>query len=588
MYYPDDLIERIRMENDIVSLISEYVTLTPKGGSHFGLCPFHSEKSPSFSVSSLKQLYYCFGCGASGNVVSFVMQRENYDFLTAIKALAERARIELPEEKHSETAKRDAQTKKTLIEIHRLSARFYYDILVSDDGLEARKYLDGRGIDPKVRIKFGLGFALDSWDALSNFLLEQDFKEPVLLKSGLIGKNKNGKLYDRFRNRLMFPILDIMGNVIGFGGRIIGEGEPKYLNSPETPIFEKSRNLYSLNFARTLNTKELILVEGYMDVIGLYQAGFRNAVASLGTAFNQNHAKILKKYASDVVLAFDGDTAGKKAASKAIPILVENGLRVRVLDLDPAEAKDPDDYIKKLGPEKFSNKLNNAMSHVAFNIKQMEVEYDIQTDAGKIDFTVAAAKLLSKLPSEIEKDVYIVETSKITGISSTAIKSEISKQAQSSNSAQPRLKRSFELARADRHRQKGLLEAKKSIVLYAALDKRFAEAIKEILSPPELKDYVFVKLLEIIYNIYNKGGNIYPAELVNHFEHADDQRQVSDVFINTITPESTEGQLRALTDCIKAVKKVYIEEQLFKINDDNEALKLLEAKNNLEKLYISL
>ena len=588
MYYPDDLVERIRMENDIVNLIGEYVSLTAKGDSHFGLCPFHSERTPSFSVSSLKQLYYCFGCGASGNVVSFVMQKENYDFPTAIKALAERARIELPEEKFSEAAQKNARDKKTLIEMHKQAARFYYDILVSDEGMDARNYLDKRSIPERVRIKYGLGFAPDSWDRLSNHLVGLGHSESLLLKSGLVGRNKNGKLFDKFRNRLMFPILDIMGNVIGFGGRIIGEGEPKYLNSPETPIFEKSRNLYSLNFARTLNAKELVLVEGYMDVIALYQAGFKNAVASLGTAFNQNHARTLKKYTNSVVLAFDGDGAGIKAAGKAIPILVENGLRVRVLGLDPNEAKDPDDYIQKFGADAFLKKLNTAMSHIAFNIAQMEKEYDLDTDAGKIDFTTAAAKLLSKLPGEIEKDVYIAEAAKLTGISEGAIKSEIAKQAGSAGAVTPRLRRSFEFARADKHRQKGLYDARKSIVLYAAHDTRFARAIRDLLSPPELRDYVFVKLLEAIFGIYDKGGNVYPAELVNLFESNEEQRQASDIFINTIMPDSNEGKMRALTDSIKAVKKANIEEQLFDVIDNNEAIKLIEAKNNLEKLYISL
>ncbi|MCL2564325.1 MAG: DNA primase [Defluviitaleaceae bacterium] len=588
MYYPDDVVERVRMENDIVSLIGEYVSLSPKGGSMFGLCPFHSENTPSFSVSSLKQLYYCFGCGASGNVISFVMQKENYDFPTAIKALAERARIELPEERYTEAAKKDAKTKKTLIEIHKLSARYYYDKLNSDEGERARKYLDARDIHPKVRVKFGLGYAPGGWDGLCKFLDEQGYKEPILLKTGLIGKNNAGKLYDRFRNRLMFPILDIMGNVIGFGGRIIGEGEPKYLNSPETMIFEKNRNLYSLNFARTLSPKELILVEGYMDVIGLYQAGFKNAVASLGTAFGQNHAKLMKKYAGVAVLAFDGDDAGKRAALRAIPILVENGLRVRVLDLDSTKAKDPDEYITKFGKDKFLQELSNAMSHVAFNIKQMEKEYDIQTDTGKIDFTEAAAKLLSKLPGEIEKDVYISETSKITGISDKAIRAEILKQSRNLVGGTPKLRRNFELSAVDKRRQKGLIEAKKGIILYAAEDKKIALAIREVLNPKELKDYVFVKLLEIIFNTYDEGGNIYPAELVSRFESHEEQREASDIFINTITPEDEKSKFKALSDHVRAVKKAYIEEQLFQIEDDNEALKLIEAKNNLEKLYISL
>jgi len=587
MYYPDDIIERVRMENDIAGLIGEYVSLKPKGGKLFGLCPFHSESTPSFSVDSLKQLYYCFGCGAAGNVISFVMQKENYDFPAAVKVLAERARIELPEANYSKTAAKDAKTKKTLIEIHKLSARFYYDVLNSPEGTAANEYLERRGIAPNVRIKFGLGFAPDSWDKLYKFLSELGYSETLLLGSGLVNKGSGGKVYDRFRNRLMFPILDIMGNVIGFGGRITGQGEPKYLNSPETVIFEKSRNLYSLNFARSLNTKELILVEGYMDVIGLYGAGFKNAVASLGTAFNQNHVKLLKKYASSVILAFDGDGAGKKAALKTIPLLAENGIRVKVLDLELSEAKDPDEYIKKFGGEKFLQELNSAMSHVAFNIKQMEKEYDIQTDIGKIDFTAEAAKLLSKLPSEIERDVYVNETSKITGITQEAIRAEISKQSRSLGTA-PKLRPVFEKRSADRRALKGLIEAKKSIILYAALDKEFALAMKEVFHPGELKDPVFIKLLELIYATYDDGGSIYPAELVSRFEDAGEQRTASDIFITTITPEETKGKLKALSDHIRAVKKNNIEELLLQINDDNELIKLLEAKNNLEKLYISL
>ena len=586
MYYPADIIEQVRMENDIAGLIGEYVNLKPKGSSLFGLCPFHSESTPSFSVNSQKQLYYCFGCGASGNVVSFVMQKENYDFPTAIKALAERARIELPEARYSESAAKDAKTKKALVEIHKRSARFYYDVLMSDEGAPARKYLDSRGTDPKVRIKFGLGFAPDSWDRLYKCLSEQGYGEDVLLKSGLINKSAQGKIYDRFRNRLMFPIFDIMGAVIGFGGRIIGEGEPKYLNSPETLIFEKSRNLYSLNFARSLNSNELILAEGYMDVIALYQAGFKNAVASLGTAFNHNHVKLLKKYAHSVILAFDGDEAGKKAALKTIPILTENGIRVKVLDLEAAGAKDPDEYIKKFGRDKFLNELKTAMSHVAFNIKQIEKEYDIESNSGKLDFTAEAAKLLSKLPSEIEKDVYIAETAAITGISKEAIKAEVSRRS-NSGAAPPKLRRAFETRTMDKHSGKGLAEARKSIILCAAANKEFVSAMREVLNPKELKEQVFVKLLEIIYATYDEGGNIYPAELVNHFENPDEQRLVSDIFITTITPEDTKGKLKALSDHIRAVKKANIEELLSQTSDDNEVMKLLEAKNNLEKLYIS-
>ncbi|MDR2899147.1 MAG: DNA primase, partial [Clostridiales bacterium] len=288
MFYPDEIVEKVRVENDIVDVIGQYVSLKPKGNTYFGLCPFHREKTPSFSVSADKQLFHCFGCGASGNVISFVMQKENYDFPTAVKALAERARITLPEEGYSPEAKKEMADKKLIKEAHKLAARFYYDNLVGPSGLTAREYLINRKIADKTLVKYGLGYSGEQWDRLTSFLRETGYKDQLLLKSGLALKNKQGGLYDRFRNRLMFPIFDVTGDVIGFGGRIIGNGEPKYLNSPESPVFEKSKNLYNLNFARKLKPDELILVEGYMDVIGLYQAGVGNAVASLGTAFNNN------------------------------------------------------------------------------------------------------------------------------------------------------------------------------------------------------------------------------------------------------------------------------------------------------------
>jgi len=586
MFYPDDIVERVRMENDIVGVIGEYVSLKPKGNSHFGLCPFHGEHTPSFSVSADKQLYYCFGCGASGNVISFLMQKENYDFPTAIKALAERAHIELPEEKYSEQAKLDSQNRKKLVEIHKLSARFFYDCLVSEDGKIAADYLDRRGISSNARIKYGLGYSPDKWDGLYKFLSAKGYGDALLQKTGLFSRNKNGGMFDKFRNRLMFPIFDVMGNVIGFGGRILDNGEPKYLNSPETMIFEKSRNLYSLNFARTENTKELILVEGYMDVIGLYQAGFKNAVASLGTAFNQNHARVIKKYATSVILVFDSDGAGEKAASRAVPVLVENGLRVKVLRLEGA--KDPDEYIQRFGAAAFQSAMDNAMSHVAFNIKLMEKEYDIEKDVGKIDFTTAAAKLLSGLPSAIERDVYISETSKITGISEEAIKAEINKLSTTAKDVNSKVRKNYDLSKSGKLQQKGLLEAKRSIILYAAGDKSFLKAIRALLEPEEMGDFVFVKLLEAIYAIYDEGGNIYPAELVNYFESLEEQREVADIFITTVTPEETGGKLQALTDHIRAVKGAYIDNRLQKCEDLAEGQKLIEAKRNLQKLYISL
>ena len=362
MRYSDDLVEEIRMKNDIVDVISGYVKLTRRGSSYFGLCPFHNEKSPSFSVSPGKQMYYCFGCGAGGNVFNFVMEYENYTFGEALKHLADRAGVQLPKIEYSGEAKKKAERRAALLEINKLAAGYFYYQLRRESGRQAHEYLTGRGLSEETIRKFGLGYSDKYSDDLYKYLKSKNYSDELLRDSGLFNVDERRGMYDKFWNRVIFPIMDVNNRVIGFGGRVMGDGKPKYLNSPETTIFDKSRNLYGLNFAKQTRKRELILVEGYMDMLSIYQAGFHNVVASLGTAFNQEHARTLKRFADDVILLYDSDEAGTNAALRAIPVLVKNGFHVKVTQVP--DGKDPDEFIKAKGAAEFSKLLVNAVHYI--------------------------------------------------------------------------------------------------------------------------------------------------------------------------------------------------------------------------------
>ncbi len=364
MYYSDELIEEVRSKNDIVDVISSYVKLQKKGSSYFGLCPFHNEKSPSFSVSRQKQMYYCFGCGAGGNVFTFLMEYENYSFLEALKYLADRAGVELPRQELSKEARERADTKAILLEINKAAARYFYIQLKERQGERALAYLKGRQLGDDTIRAFGLGYANKYSDDLYRYLKGQGYQDDMIAKAGLITVDEKHGAHDKFWNRVMFPIMDANSRVIGFGGRVMGDGKPKYLNSPETMIFDKSRNLYGLNRARSSRKSYFLLCEGYMDVISLHQAGFTNAVASLGTALTQGHASLIKRYVKEVYLTYDSDEAGTKAALRAIPILREAGISAKVIRMEPY--KDPDEFIKNLGKEAFEDRIREARNGFLF------------------------------------------------------------------------------------------------------------------------------------------------------------------------------------------------------------------------------
>jgi len=420
-YYPDDLIEEIRLNNDLVEIVSEYVRLEKKGGGYFGLCPFHREKTPSFHVEPLKQFYYCFGCNNGGNVFHFIMNIENLDFLEALRFLAERAGINLPEPDDNKEQYK-SRLRKDIMEANKEAARFYYSCLSGDAGREAQKYLYNRGLSNSIIKRFGLGYSPDEWDALSKHLLSKGYDETTLIEAGLCIKNKNGKLYDRFRGRVMFPIFNIRGNVVAFGGRVLNDKLPKYINSPETLVYSKGRELFGMHVAKQNTEKKILVVEGYMDAISLHQAGFPYTVASLGTALTNMQGRILKKYADEIIISYDTDPAGKKATERGLDVLRRLGCRVKVLQVP--EGKDPDEYIRKNGPEKFKILIDRGLSLLEYRIKQLKAEFPNDNMEGKLAFLNGAAEILAEQDNIVEREIVMKSISRDYDISMDALAAE--------------------------------------------------------------------------------------------------------------------------------------------------------------------
>ncbi|MBQ9852187.1 MAG: DNA primase [Ruminiclostridium sp.] len=420
MAIPSAFLDELVARSDIVDVVSDYVTLTPKGGSYWGLCPFHGEKTASFHVLPDRQLYHCFGCGKGGGVISFVMELENLPYVDAVRLLAKRAGMEFPERDMDESSRRK---RAKLLALNKEAARFFHSQLHSPIGREGLEYLRGRGLSKGIMTRFGLGFAPESWDSLIKAMSQKGFSKSDLLDAGLAVSNQKGGIYDRFRNRVMFPIIDLRGDVIGFGGRVLGDATPKYLNSPDSPVFNKSRNLFALNLAKTTKLGRIVLTEGYMDTISLYQAGFDCAVASLGTALTADHAKLLSRFTKEVVICYDSDTAGVQAANRAIPLLEKTGLKVRVLRV--TGAKDPDEFIRKFGPDAFSRLLDQSENYVEYNLRQIQSKYDLSDPVQKTEFARESAGMLAGLHSPVEREVYAGQVAELTGIGKPALLQEI-------------------------------------------------------------------------------------------------------------------------------------------------------------------
>ena len=400
MYYPEELVEEVRQKNDIVDVVSGYVRMKQRGANYVGLCPFHNEKTGSFSVSPSRQIFKCFGCGIGGNVFTFIMQYENYTFVEAMKMLAERAGVKLPEAEYDENARRAMNAKARIMELNKDAANYFYFQLRAPQGEVGMRYFKNRELSDETMKKFALGYSNVKSNDLVLYLRSKGYTDKEIVDSGVASFHEKYGLHDKFWNRVMFPIQDINSKVIGFGGRVIGEGEPKYLNSPETVVFDKSRNLYGMNFARTSRKGYLILCEGYMDVIAMHQAGFTEAVASLGTAFTGGQAAILRRYADNIVLAYDSDGAGTKAALRAIDILRNYGMTGKILHLEPY--KDPDEFIKNMGQDAFQDRIDQAEDSFSFELRMMEKGYDLKSPESKLKFRKALVEKMYTLSDQFE------------------------------------------------------------------------------------------------------------------------------------------------------------------------------------------
>lgn len=591
MFYPEELVEEIRIKNDIVDVIGAYVKLQKKGSSHMGLCPFHNEKSPSFSVSSSKQMYHCFGCGVGGNVFTFIMEYENYTFVETLKYLAGRSGINLPEAEYSEEAKKQAGLKNRLLEINKEAAKYYYYQLKSERGQAAYEYLTKRALSEETIKKFGLGYSNKTGNDLYQYLKHLGYEDGILKESGLFSFDEKKKVYDKFWNRVMFPIMDVNNRVIGFGGRVMGEGAPKYLNSPETKLFDKSRNLYGLNFARISRRSNILICEGYMDVIALHQAGFINAVASLGTAFTGLQANLLKRYTSEVMLTYDSDEAGTKAAIRAIPILKEAGLMVKVIDMKPY--KDPDDFIKAMGAEEFTKRIESATNSFLFEIDVLEKEYDLSDPEAKTKFFNEIAKKLLVFTEEIERNIYTQTVADKYLIGFENLKKLVNRygaQLMNGQVSQPR-DRGGEGKRRNVP-EDGMKQSQKILLTWLIEDTKIFDKIQGIIHPEDFTEELYRQVAQLLFEQYRTEHTVTPAKIINRFESKEEQNEAASLFNMSMSREMSDTERRkALNETVLRIKKNSLDLQSKKAIEDNDIMALqsiIKEQADLQKLHISL
>ena len=593
MYYPDEVIEEVRSSNNIVDIIGGYVRLQKKGSSYFGLCPFHNEKSPSFSVSPNKQMYYCFGCGAGGNVFTFIMEYENQTFPEAVKILADRAGIALPEAELTEEQKRERNKRQLLLEINKTAANYFYYQLNGDQGQQAREYLENRRLSKETQIHFGLGYASKYSNDLYLYLKKKGYQDQILKETGLLTYDEKRGAHDKFWNRVMFPIMDVNNRVIGFGGRVMGDGTPKYLNSPETMLFDKSRNLYGLNYARTSRKPYMIICEGYMDVIAMHQAGFTNAVASLGTAFTAQHSVLLKRYTQEVRLAYDSDGAGQKAALRAIPILKSAGINVRVIHMDPY--KDPDEFIKNLGTEAFQERIDAAEGSFMFEISVLEKNYKQSDPEGRASFMKAMARRLLEFPQELERNIYIDAIAGRYGIASEELKRMVNSFGASMSREQveaaiyQRQEREEMPAKKRVEKEDSVLTAQKFFLTWLIEEPSIYDKTKDYINEDDFVEPLYHHVAALVFEELRATGQVMPARILNQFEDVEEQKTAASLFNTRLkTDDDPAVREKALNEPVKRIKKNSLELKSRSVREIADLQKIIKEKAQLQKLYISL
>ena len=584
MYYPDEIIDEVRSRNDIVDIISGYVQLKKRGNNYVGLCPFHNEKTGSFSVNQNGQFYHCFGCGKGGNVITFVREYENYSFVEAVKFLADKAGIKLPEVEYSEEMKQKASRKQQLMEINKEAAKYFYYQLRSNPGKLGLDYFRKRELDDETMKNFGLGYSLQYTDDLYKYLRSKDYSDKILIDSGLFNFNERYGMSDRFINRVMFPITDINHKVIAFGGRVLGAGEPKYLNSPETDIFSKSNNLYALDKARMSRKDQIILCEGYMDVIAMHKAGFTQAAASLGTAFTSGHAVLIRRYTKNVLLAYDSDGAGVKAALRNIGILREAGLGCKVINLEPY--KDPDEFIKNLGAEEFQKRIDEAENGFMFEVRKAKEQYNLQDPDELTRYHNEVAKKLLVFSEDMERDNYLDAVCRTFSIPKDSMKKLVYKHSQNivttDAASSPVVLRS---GTKKMTAEDGIKKSQRLLLTYLIEDNLLYNKVKEYISVDDFVDELYKKVAGLMFQGL-ENNNLNPAAIIDSFEDVEEQRCVAEIFNTKLEAIETEEESeKALKDVVIAVKSGSIAYYTGAPNKDITIVnQLLKSKKELEIL----
>lgn len=586
MPLPDEFLQTVRDSNEITSVMSSYVSLKRAGRDNVCLCPFHSEKTPSCHIYTDTQSFYCFGCGAGGDVITFIRLIENLDYIESVKFLAQRAGIPMPEE----AGDKSAELKQRLLEINREAARYFRDVLLSEKGAEGRRYLAERGLSENTVRKYGLGYAPESWDCLKNHMLSKGFGENELITAALLSRSQKGSTYDKFRHRVMFPIIDRRGNIIAFGGRTLEADAPaKYLNSDETPVFHKRSSLFSLNFAKNTKEKFLILCEGYMDVISLNQAGFDNAVATLGTAITPEQARLMRQYCEQVVISYDSDGAGQKATMKAINLLSDAGVEARVLQM--SGAKDPDEYVKKYGADGFRMLLGQSGGAISFELGKLTEGLDMDSAEGRSAYLKKAVSLLAEVNNRIDRMVYISDTAKLCGMDSGEIEKAVEERRRRKAYSSEREERR-ELIHPSAGRRDGAAlnrnftpeqRAERGIIAFMLHSPDMLRVVEAKLKPEDFPTEFYRNVFDCVAERIKNGASTDLSSLGNEFSAQDVGKITGIINENNLLPYQKER----LNEYIRVLEKNrdrYGGKKPEEMNDD-DLLALMEKKRR-EKLKI--
>mgnify|MGYP000940971567 FL=1 len=582
--YSSEVIEEVVSRNDIVDVISGYIKLKKSGSSYVGLCPFHNEKSPSFSVSGTKQMYHCFGCGVGGNVITFVMEYENYTFPEAVKMLADRAGIALPVMEYSGEDRRERDIKTKLLEINKIAATFYYHQLKSPAGQSGLDYLKKRQLSDKTINTFGLGYAPQLTGDLYRMLKEKGYDDELLKESGLFTYEKG--IREKFWNRVIFPIMDINNKVIGFGGRVMGDGKPKYLNSPETKLFDKSKNLYGLNVARSSRKNNLIICEGYMDVISMHHAGFNQAVASLGTALTPGHARLMKRYTDNVLITYDSDEAGVKAALRAIPILKEAGLSTKVINMRPY--KDPDEFIKALGTEAFQERIDKAENSFMYEIGIIEKNYNRSDPESETAFEREVANKLVQFSEKLERDNYMKAVCRQFMIPEDGMREMVIRIGSQGGIIPRQTQPVRRMEPARKKKEDGIRQAEKILLTWMIEDGDIYDKVSEYIQPDDFIDPLFKDVASKVYEQY-ETGSVNPAAIIGSYSDGDMHSEIAAMFSAELSESLSKSEReKTLNDTVLRVKKSSLDYKLEHAADAKTMQDIIGRQMKLNNIHISL